>query len=595
MVFVLLVCMASIGHVWAASLPLILKKNQNQILDNHFQVLIDQSGDLTLKDVQNPDADWTPSSGRDSLHFGYTHNVVWLRVPLKASSSLTTDHNWVLHFQYAYLDHIDLYVVRENSLKTLHSGYVVDPEDRALVDAYPAFPIRLNPGEQVMVYVRAQVDGSMTLDARITSRSEYHAGSEKRLLVQATFIGMVLGLGLYNLFLGLVLKQYAFLFYACFVFVFGFTTETTVGVVSAYLYPLVEPFIAYVVPVGYTLSVALALLFARSFLSLRENIPKVDKLVKIAMTGCFVIAALAVLLPVQVDVKIMSSIGVIMSILLLVVGALGIARGIPAARYFMFAWLGLMVGTALVSVRNIGWLPSTFVTVHGLQLGSFADMLLLSFGLASRFNELRKRQETTQAELVRTLQNQERVLARRVLERTDELENSKHQLEELVVKDALTGAFNRYGLQRMIEHHHAKGSQARNPLGMAVIDLDGFKPVNDQYGHPAGDEVLKVVARRLRSNMREGDIVVRYGGDEFVLICSGYHDREELLQFGQRIRDHISEPIHLSDGRSVVVGASVGLALAESQCIDMAALLQQADNAMYHIKHNEKGGVAISE
>lgn len=118
---------------------------------------------------------------------------------------------------------------------------------------------------------------------------------------------------------------------------------------------------------------------------------------------------------------------------------------------------------------------------------------------------------------------------------------------------------------------------------MIYIDLDGFKPVNDTYGHDAGDLLLKEIAERLSGIVRESDIVARVGGDEFVIVTGeiNFGSGGELI--ARRIKDIITEPVIIG-GNSVSVGASIGISIFPSNGSDSESLIQKADEAMYRVK-----------
>jgi diguanylate cyclase (GGDEF)-like protein len=145
--------------------------------------------------------------------------------------------------------------------------------------------------------------------------------------------------------------------------------------------------------------------------------------------------------------------------------------------------------------------------------------------------------------------------------------------------DALTGLANRYELEERLTQALASSDGGR--VALLVADLDGFKPINDSYGHAVGDEVLAAVARRLRSCVRDRDVVARLGGDEFVILTR-VSTAMEPTQLAARVRAALRDPVQTSEG-VLRITASLGVAVAELGS-DAADLLRQADRAMYRVK-----------
>lgn len=156
------------------------------------------------------------------------------------------------------------------------------------------------------------------------------------------------------------------------------------------------------------------------------------------------------------------------------------------------------------------------------------------------------------------------------------LELSQAELRYAATHDPLTGLANRAFLRERVN------AMLRDPgreVGVLVIDLNGFKRVNDAAGHEAGDEVLRTVAARMRRNVRAGDIVARLGGDEFLVVLSGEHLAGPLRDTAERLREVVGKPIETGHGVHFV-GASVGSALGTAGD-DFGALVAAADAAMY--------------
>src|SRR5688572_17888788 len=164
-----------------------------------------------------------------------------------------------------------------------------------------------------------------------------------------------------------------------------------------------------------------------------------------------------------------------------------------------------------------------------------------------------------------------------------ERKRSEVKLNYLARYDSLTGIPNRQYLRDQLERATARALRARQNLALLFLDLDRFKIVNDTLGHELGDELLRAVVQRLRSSIREGDLLARLGGDEFALLLEHVEGPIELESIAGGIVGRFSEPFHL-DGRQVSVTASVGITLCPTDSIDPVALLNNADIAMYQAK-----------
>ncbi len=154
--------------------------------------------------------------------------------------------------------------------------------------------------------------------------------------------------------------------------------------------------------------------------------------------------------------------------------------------------------------------------------------------------------------------------------------------QELATRDALTGALNRLGAERLLGDRPSKGSR---PLCLMLVDLDHFKQVNDSRGHDAGDEVLRQAVLRMQGSLRRTDEVARLGGDEFLLIVDNLEDEAMALGIADKLIAAIGMPVPLPEGDAVQVGASVGVALfPPGQAFTWEAALKRADRAMYQAK-----------
>ncbi|MBV9592706.1 MAG: EAL domain-containing protein [Actinobacteria bacterium] len=159
--------------------------------------------------------------------------------------------------------------------------------------------------------------------------------------------------------------------------------------------------------------------------------------------------------------------------------------------------------------------------------------------------------------------------------------------------DSLTDLPNRSQALEVIQAALSRGQRTGRMVGLLFADLDGFKAVNDTFGHAAGDVVLCTVADRMKAEVRAGDIVARLGGDEFVVVLEQFDAETDAVQIATRLVDCAAEPIPLTAGRSARVGASIGLAISQDGSTDPERLLAEADTAVYRAKAAGRGRVEV--
>jgi diguanylate cyclase (GGDEF)-like protein len=168
--------------------------------------------------------------------------------------------------------------------------------------------------------------------------------------------------------------------------------------------------------------------------------------------------------------------------------------------------------------------------------------------------------------------------------------SAEKRVAYMAFNDALTGLPNRTLFQERLEMGLRQARRTRSELACMFLDLDGFKMVNDTLGHDIGDELLKCVAERLVTCLRESDTVARVGGDEFTAVLSNVSSRRQVERAAERVIEALREPIHLAN-RDLVIGASVGIAMYPEDGSDVQTLLRSADMAMYEAKDEGRNHV----
>jgi diguanylate cyclase (GGDEF)-like protein len=239
----------------------------------------------------------------------------------------------------------------------------------------------------------------------------------------------------------------------------------------------------------------------------------------------------------------------------------------PAARNFLSM---LMIDTLDRPVTHIGSIPVETLVSEGR-----------SWELVTSGPQLRTL-HVTGSHIADVARNTEGWVL--VIDDVTERKEAEERIRYMALYDALTDLPNRVLFRDRLRHAIARAQRAGTLVAVMFLDLDRFKAINDTLGHAIGDQLLQVVAQRLRNCVRASDTIARLGGDEFTVILTGLTKTQDAAHVAQKILDTLSEPIYL-DGRELYTSTSIGITLYPSDTSDVDSLIKYADVAMYRTKN----------
>lgn len=501
-----------------------------------------------------------PPSAHATL--GVRLEAVWLRVPLSVSPEAAGA--WVLDIDHPPLRSVDLYLLREGQVQQRWQlGNRLAVSERPLRTRGHAAIVPLVAGNSQELLVRVQTTGALILPITLNRAAAFSEREQSEQMLQGLLTGLGLCLIIYSLAQWAATRETLFLKYTLMTFGSLMFSVYFFGVGAQYLWPGSQ---WLEVRAG---GLAALLATTGSFLFIAEALSGPDtsrRFVRAMQAGAWFTAGVAALYALGVvDTRVISG---LVSVLGLVPALMGMGGAIRRARQgdpigftFLLAWTVYFVATAIVILVINGRLPVNFWTLHSFQFGATLDMLLFMRVLGLRL----KAQHSAALNMAR----------------------ERDTLRSLAYTDPLTGLSNRRGIDATLSASlpHCRGDQL---MAVYLIDLDGFKPINDQHGHEVGDQLLIAVARRLRECMRASDVVGRLGGDEFVVLASGLRNELQALTIGEHLLASFQAPFDLP-GLHCHVGLTIGYALAPLDGVEGSNLLRAADAAMYAGKQAGKG------
>jgi diguanylate cyclase (GGDEF) domain len=525
---------------------------------------------LGIEALRSPELDARFTSlGNQQLWVGRKAPVAWLRFGLESRDALD-DEPRILVVQPSFsivMDKVDLYVpLRDSGFKRYSAGALVPPQAGELRGRYFLFPLPRDALEGGRYYLRAEASTDVEFHVFVRTQDQILRQTLLESIAYGAVFGVLGAMALYNLFLFFSLKDIAYLAYVLYIAAGSAWLFLVQGWAQALLgiHPGLDQTLLFVFA---GLMQATGGIFAALFLKLRRNMPVFFAILCVLIFAGFAAAAAGALGFHRLALATTNGLGLAIGAALIVAPILRLAQGFSSARYFLVGWTLLALASLAFALMDLKVLPVNFLTSNCLALGMTAESILLSMALADR---------------VRSLARENLKLAR-----------IQERLRESSRRDPLTGLFNRRFIEESYGVAVAEAEAARRPLSVIMLDIDGFKGVNDSWGHSFGDEVLAALGEVIRSSLREADSPCRYGGEEFLLVMPGI-EIEDAACVAERIRERFAAT-GLVAASGETVRATVSLGVAELRRGESSkSLLDRADAALYEAKRRGKNRVEIA-
>jgi diguanylate cyclase len=524
-------------------------------------VLSDSGKALTLDGARTAKERFTrPSTAPATL--GLRKDAVWLHIPLAVAPG--SDGRWVLDIDYAVLNRVDLHVLDAQGAP-VHSARLGNLQrfaERPLPSRSHAVELALAPGASYEVWLRVESLGAMIVPISFNKPAAFLHRALAEQMLQGVLAGLGLCLLLYSLAQWLSLREALLLKYALLIGGGVLFSVVQFGIGAQYLWTDQRWFETHLAGLAALMAAAGTFLFVEDVLRGPERHRWFSPAMKggAALLGAVGLAYAVDLIDVHVVSAVIGSVGLAPALIGLPGAVQRARRGDSVGWYFIAAWIGYFVTTAVMVAVIRGRLPANFWTLHSFQFGATLDMLLFLRVLALRLHAVH-------------------LEARRAASERD-------SALSMALTDALTGLPNRRGLQAALEGHLPRCTTDRM-VAVYLLDLDGFKQVNDRHGHEAGDRLLVAVAERLRGSLRASDVVARLGGDEFVVVATGLHSDGLAQDLGLQLVEAFVDAMEVQ-GQAVRLSATIGYAVAPHDGVDATSLLALADAAMYAGKQEGK-------
>ncbi len=424
---------------------------------------------------------WQSLEG-ESPNFGYIRDTVWLRIPVSAVSSAPGGRQ-LLEIRYPQLDQITFYllengIVRQRVLTGDHFPFANRPiKHRNFLFAYD-----IDPGSEYQILLRVRSQGAMQIPVRLWEPASFFEAASIEDQVHAIYYGILIMVIFFNLFIFLAMRERMYLLYV--LSTLGYLL--LIGTLNGSTYQLLWPGLPWLHNQAMMLTVPGALiftlLFSRAFLNLQSTSPKMDRLVWYTVVINLAVVVVTFITDYSIASRLTVALAIPSCLLLTVIGPLQWIRGNPQASYYTIAWGLLTLGSAVTAANKYGLIPTNFVTVYGMEIGSALEAILLTIALAARLYQ--EREDKVRA--------REAEIAAMAARRSAEL-----RLVEQALHNPLTGLPNRTCLEMMINELITREPGKR--FSISVINLTNLPTITKTLGHRNTDRLIELAARRFNS------------------------------------------------------------------------------------------------
>ncbi|WP_288353295.1 EAL domain-containing protein [uncultured Marinobacter sp.] len=425
---------------------------------------------------------WQSLEG-ESPNFGYIRDTVWLRVPL---SAIPSDRK-LLEIRYPQLDDITFYLIENGVVRQrVSTGDHLPFAQRQIQHRNFLFSFETDPQSEYQAFLRIRTQGAMQIPVRLWDPRTYFEATSIEDQMHAIYYGILIMVIVFNLFIFLALRERMYLLYV----LSTLSYLMFIGSLNGSTYQLLWPESPWLHNQTMVLTVPVALiftlLFSRAFLNLRVTSPRMDKLVWYTVLVNVVVAVTTFVTDYSVASRLTVALAIPSCLLLTVMGPIQWIRRKPQAGYYTIAWGLLTLGSAITAANKYGFVPNSFITAYGIEIGSALEAVLLTIALAARLYQERE-------DKVRAREAEITAMAAR---RSAEL-----RLIEQALHNPLTGLPNRACLEMTINELINREPDKR--LSIAVIHLSNLPAITKTLGHRNTDRLLELAARRFNSIVGE--------------------------------------------------------------------------------------------
>ena len=533
-----------------------IDNNSKKIDTFNMSYYNDPSASLDINDIAQQDFNRTLPN---AFALNHTQGIDWFKITIVNNSDY---EDFLLKMNDIWIDRMNLYSFENGKIQKAEGGLIIPISQKKIKNTHTTLEFHINKGQKKTFYIE--------IEALFGSTGKFVIYSDKNLYLENQllnlglcmfYFGAAFVVVMFNLFLFLTLKERIYFYYSMYVLTLTIFTLNLEGLIE-YIFPQSYYAIHFLSP----MAIMFLLLFSREILKTPTYLPKVDKLFLALILVMFVLTLLIYFNPLSWWMLYNNILAPVLFFIFFTALFLWKKSDNDAKLYLLFMTV-YIVSLIIFALLSLSLLEYNDFTRYAYIYASFFEMILFSLVLANRFHQTKEEKRVIESDLKST--------------------------KEISEHDALTTLYNRHYLKSFSEAYFIKAKSEEEDVSIIMLDVDHFKQVNDTYGHAVGDLVLTSIATVFKSSTRKSDVLIRYGGEEFVIILKNTN-LLNVKVIAEKIRLNVENlKIKYDEDKELSVSISSGISLLKDGDFSIMSVISRADEALYNSKSSGRNKVSV--
>jgi len=553
------------------------------LLGNHIEYLEEKGSVLSLEDIMSAQQNFRFEQAKGPVpNFGQVNSAFWFKI--NVNHQLSEKKHWLIELDFPYFDHIEFYAPdthgRYNKIIT---GDTYPFSQRPIKTHNFVFDVDLPPKQLTTLFFRIQTTTSLQLPLVLWEPKAFIQSNSKKRYGFGIFYGILLVMIFYNLFIYISVRDITYFYYISYICLILTANLSINGLAFEYLWPNSPTITNLSVPLFLNLAIFTAILFARSFLQVREYSPHLDFVIKVFATLTLLAAIATLVISSSIALKLAIALNLSVGVTLLITSLYGVIKKQRRAYFFLAAWGTLCVGAILISLLSVGVIPVNFFTLYSGQIGIVVEVFILSLALADRIN-------TEKSEKFKAIQ--ETLLA------SEDRRQVEQQLVYQSLHDPLTDCPNRVFFLQHLKQLISNSNQDNGSVMVLCVQLNNFHDINYTLGYDTGDKVLTALIAEfnkevtkypnimpLVSTSEKINFIAKVEGVCLAMLfnCQTQNSTNDTIE---RLTNFLRKPTKFND-MLLDVGGHIGVAVCTDHSTSAEVLIRRAMVAVKAAKQKQ--------